>query len=263
MSGEIKVLKISPTVSTDITLGDSGDTFTVPSGVTLAVASGATLANSGTVTGIGGGFLGLVVYTADGTYTRGGTSNGTAGNQGSADVTKVIIHAIGGGGAGGGGYNSTFWGQAGGGGAYFIKSLVVSGITSSTITIGDAGPAVAQTTVGSNGGNTIWADGTNTLTANGGAGGDRGYNNGHGSGYGTGGTTSSGDVNFAGSRGTNGSAGGTIPGIPMGGWGFSPYDYATSGNRVSTGYGYGGWTANSSPWSYAGGGGLMIIEEYA
>jgi hypothetical protein len=46
---EIKVNKISPATSTDITLGDSGDTFTVP--------SGATIVNSGTATGFGGGGL--------------------------------------------------------------------------------------------------------------------------------------------------------------------------------------------------------------
>ena len=43
---EIKVNKISPATGTAFTLGDSGDTFTVP--------SGATLANSGTATGFGG-----------------------------------------------------------------------------------------------------------------------------------------------------------------------------------------------------------------
>ena len=44
---EIKVNKISPATGTAFTLGDSGDTFTVP--------SGATLTNSGTATGFGGG----------------------------------------------------------------------------------------------------------------------------------------------------------------------------------------------------------------
>ena len=43
----IKVNKISPATGTAFTLGDSGDTFTVP--------SGATLTNSGTATGFGGG----------------------------------------------------------------------------------------------------------------------------------------------------------------------------------------------------------------
>ena len=35
MSGEIKVLKISPTTGTDVTMGDSGDTFTFTSGSTV------------------------------------------------------------------------------------------------------------------------------------------------------------------------------------------------------------------------------------
>ena len=43
---EIKVNKISPRSGTDVTLGDSGDTFTIP--------SGATLVNSGTATGFAG-----------------------------------------------------------------------------------------------------------------------------------------------------------------------------------------------------------------
>ena len=42
---EVKVNKISPRSGTDVTLGDSGDTFTIPSGVTLT--------NSGTATGFG------------------------------------------------------------------------------------------------------------------------------------------------------------------------------------------------------------------
>ena len=44
---EIKVNKISPATGTAITLGDSGDTLTVP--------SGGTIVNSGTATGFGGG----------------------------------------------------------------------------------------------------------------------------------------------------------------------------------------------------------------
>ena len=44
---EIKVDKISPETGTAFTIGDSGDTFTVPSGVPIV--------NSGTATGFGGG----------------------------------------------------------------------------------------------------------------------------------------------------------------------------------------------------------------
>ena len=46
MSSEVKTNKISPATGTAFTLGDSGDTFTVPSGVTIT--------NSGTATGFGG-----------------------------------------------------------------------------------------------------------------------------------------------------------------------------------------------------------------
>ena len=57
---EIKVNKISPATSTTITLGDSGDTFNIP--------SGATIANSGTATGfVAAGALDLngAVLTVD------------------------------------------------------------------------------------------------------------------------------------------------------------------------------------------------------
>jgi hypothetical protein len=50
---EVKVNKISPRSGTGVTLGDSGDTFTLPSGGTLTVASGATINNQGTATNFG------------------------------------------------------------------------------------------------------------------------------------------------------------------------------------------------------------------
>ena len=39
---EIKVNKLSPRSGTAVTLGDSGDTFTIPSGATLAIAGSVT-----------------------------------------------------------------------------------------------------------------------------------------------------------------------------------------------------------------------------
>ncbi len=58
MSSEIKADKWSPASGTSATIGDSGDTYTVPSGVTLDVASGATLDTTGaTVTGLTTGSL--------------------------------------------------------------------------------------------------------------------------------------------------------------------------------------------------------------
>ena len=53
VDSEIKSNKISPATGTNFTLGDSGDTFTVPSGTTFDIASGATITNSGTVSGFG------------------------------------------------------------------------------------------------------------------------------------------------------------------------------------------------------------------
>ena len=52
---ELKTNKISPASGTAFTFGDSGDTFTIP--------SGATIANSGTATGFGGGKINQVVQT--------------------------------------------------------------------------------------------------------------------------------------------------------------------------------------------------------
>jgi hypothetical protein len=53
MSSELKVDKISPASGTSFTLGDSGDTYTVPSGATLSIA-GTINASSGTTTGFDG-----------------------------------------------------------------------------------------------------------------------------------------------------------------------------------------------------------------
>ena len=60
----LEVGKIVPATGTAITLGESGDTLTVPSGATLAVASGATLANSGTATGFGGNNPSFAAYNS-------------------------------------------------------------------------------------------------------------------------------------------------------------------------------------------------------
>ena len=71
MASEIKANKISPATGTAFTLGDSGDTFTLPSGATLSGAgaitvpsggsltidSGATITNNGTATNFGGSNL--------------------------------------------------------------------------------------------------------------------------------------------------------------------------------------------------------------
>ena len=82
---EIQVNKIIPVSGTDVILGDSSDTFTVPSGVTLAIASGATVTNSGTASGFGGGKIGQIVSTLKtDTFT---STNSTAWN----DITGMTV----------------------------------------------------------------------------------------------------------------------------------------------------------------------------
>jgi len=49
MSGEIKVLKISPTTSTTVTLGDASDLFQLPASAEIDIASGATLDVNGII----------------------------------------------------------------------------------------------------------------------------------------------------------------------------------------------------------------------
>ena len=56
---ELKVNKVTPRSGTTVTLGDSGDTITIP--------SGATITNSGTATGFGGITLGTSVASTSGT----------------------------------------------------------------------------------------------------------------------------------------------------------------------------------------------------
>ena len=64
----LEVNKITPVgVGTSVTLGDSGDTFTIPSGVTLT--------NNGTVTGIGGVNSPAFHVTMDGTNQTGMSPN--------------------------------------------------------------------------------------------------------------------------------------------------------------------------------------------
>ena len=70
---EVKTNKLTAATGTAITLGDSGDTFTVPSGATLAVASGATVTNSGTASGFGLFSSYAIIADQKTTGTNGGT----------------------------------------------------------------------------------------------------------------------------------------------------------------------------------------------
>lgn len=86
MSSELKTNKISPATGTAFTLGDSGDTFTIPSGVTLT--------NNGTASGFG---KVLQVVNATKSDTNSTTSNSavTTGLEASitpsATSSKVLV----------------------------------------------------------------------------------------------------------------------------------------------------------------------------
>ena len=87
MSSEIKADKRTPASGTSATIGDSGDTYTVPSGVTLDIASGATFdATGATVTGISGG----LVLTSSGT-TSGSASSITLTNAFSSTYQTYLL----------------------------------------------------------------------------------------------------------------------------------------------------------------------------
>jgi len=98
---EIKANKISPAIGTDVTMGDSGDTFTIPAGVTLA-GSGASLtaipaANlTGTLPAISG--ANLTNLPSSPNITLGTTVATTSGNTidftGIPSGTKRIILSV-------------------------------------------------------------------------------------------------------------------------------------------------------------------------
>jgi hypothetical protein len=110
MASEIKANKISPATGTAFTLGDSGDTFTLPSGATLAVASGATISNAGTASGFGGGKVLQVVEsnyttqvsTTSTSYVTAGLSQSITPSSSSNKilvVASVLAHCVSGGAA--------------------------------------------------------------------------------------------------------------------------------------------------------------------
>jgi hypothetical protein len=263
---KINVDTWEPESGTAATLMATGDTVTVPSGASLVVASGATINITGaTQTGFPtGGLLGLVVYTGDGTYTKGGTSNGTAGDEGSADVTKVIIEVQGGGGGGGSSPSSyPEYSLGGSGGGYAKKFIDVSSVTASVITVGAAGVGFNSSLggQGTDGGDSSWVDtasgGSSTVTGVKGVGGYASY------GIVVGGSATGGDINIKGGDAGWGGQYGTLAGASILGMA-GKNGYVTSGiSTAGGGYGAGGGgryinypASNASP-------GIVLIWEYA
>lgn len=229
------------------------------------------------------------------------TSGAGATHNFQASTRRARIRQCGAGGAGGGADSdsaSTDAGAGGGGGAgatqEFIVDVAALGITSFTYTIGAKGTGVGNSN-GNNGGDTIYSDGTNTVTAGGGSGGAARNDTSdvHVAGGGNGGSPSktvvSGITMLSEQAGQPGGLGLLFPQaaltsgkLAIGGRGgntmfgpgggetttFSAAGSSNAGNAAPTsnsGAGGSGGSATGSTSSVAGGNGadgVMIIEEY-
>lgn len=182
-----------------------------------------------------------------------GTSYTTPSN-----CTAIYVEAVGAGGGGGGVPSNQY--QAGGGGgagAYAAKYFTVTGSTAYTYAIGSGGSGA--------GGNTTFAVGATTLTANGGSAGTSTT-------AGAGGTATNGDLNATGNAGVAGSrvtstsvsASGAGGGSIFGGAGLPVTTNNNGGNGSNGGGGAGGLNSNTAS-SYSGGtggNGLIRVWEY-
>ena len=190
------------------------------------------------------GLASVQTFTSSGTWTR------------PSGITKVIVEVQGAGSSGSDGNSGNTRYCSGGAGGYAKKLIDVSSISTATITIGSGGAGV--TSYPSNaGGDSIWSDGTNTLTGGGaGAAGTADYYGG------TGGTASGGDLNITGQHGADHEGGQGADSM----FGFGGTHGSSSGSSQdtndATGYGsgtcglyVGGTTKNAKD-------GLIVVTEY-
>lgn len=220
----------------------------------------------------GPGLLNVQVFTSSDTYTKtGGT-------------TEAVVESQGSGGGGGGCDGSTganTGGAAGGGGAggyarKFISDM--SAISTATITIGAAGSGgAAGNNNGTAGAACSYADGTNTITGNGG-----GLGTGDLAGVGdtsqaggAGGTATGGDINITGGAGAAGrtvsESGRGVP-LSLGDGGSSQLGQGgrstiNAAGGAATGYGAGGagaatWDSSTDRAGADGSAGIVIVWEY-
>ena len=241
---EVKVDTISERTAANgvavdgVTIKDSG--LTIPSGGTLTVASGGTITNSGTATGFStpSGLASVQTFTSSGTWTR------------PSDITKVIMEVQGGGASG----SAVNYAGGGGAGGYAKKLLDVSSISTSTITVGAGGTSPSLGAAGNAGGNSSWADGTNTITGTGGgSAGTAAY------GVGVGGVPTGGDLNL---QGASGASEGLGSGISFFGSRGGDNSSGVPDSSVSAGYGGGGGSGWSSYTGGLGSPGIVIVWEY-
>ena len=193
------------------------------------------------------GLNSVQTFTSSGTWTK------------PAGVTKVIVEVQGGGSSGSDGNTASARYTHGGAGGYAKKLIDVSSISSATITVGAGGAGV--TSYPSNaGGDSIWSDGTNTVTGGGaGAAGTANYVGG------LGGTASGGDLNIDGrSGGGYAMYSGTDSMFGFGGtWSARQTGGGNTGSDEPTGYGSGSSGLYGDGTTRDGRPGIVIVTEIA
>ena len=229
---EVKTNKVSPVgANGTVTLGDSGDVFSYGSG-----AGGL------------GGIASVQVFTSNGTWTK------------PTGVTKVMVEVQGGGGGGSRNASANDRCIGGAAGGYAKKFLDVTSISTATITVGAAGTGGASSgDPGTVGGNSSWADGTNTIAGNAGAVAAVATDTKQTT---IGGTATGGDLNIPGQKGGAASDNWGPPDSVLGkGGGFASSGYYVAGENDATGYGAGGGGSGD----YRGGNGspgIVVVTEY-
>jgi len=193
------------------------------------------------------GLASVQYFTSSGTWTK------------PSGITKVIVEVQGAGGAGGIDNSVANQMQNGSGGGYAKKLIDVSSISTATITIGSGGAGASSNGGnGADGGNSIWSDGTNTVTGSGGLGARAiDYNV-----TSLGGAATGGDLNISGSNGGKyqTTVGASFLSIAQ------PQRLAdTTANKDGKGYGSGGAGSHTGVLNVASGSGadgIVIVTEY-
>ncbi len=240
----------------------AGTGVVVPQGSSKSLFSEGTNVYSAT----NGTLLNIQIFNTAGTFTYTPT----------AGALTAVVEVLGGGG-GGGGSASTGAGQisagAGGGAGGYGRKRILSGLTTTTVTVGAFGGGGSAGASGSAGGTSSFGAIVSCTGGNGGAAGVAGTT---GAGLGAaGGTSTGGDLNITGQSGDGPFGAGSIPIVKSGKGANSQYGaggtfqvtFATGGAASGFGSGGGGSADPPSQGSPASGGngaiGLVIVWEYA
>ena len=156
-SDSVSTIKLQDNAITNAKMADDAVGIAELSATGTPSASTALFGNNAwaTVSDVSG-LTSVQVFTSSGTWTK------------PSGITKVMVEVQG---AGGAGTKSATNGNrnSGGGGGYARKLIDVSSISSATVTVGAGGVGSTSSNVtGTAGGDSIWSDGTNTVTGSGG-----------------------------------------------------------------------------------------------